>query len=170
MVAAPVVHLWFSNDDALEAAERYCALFPNSRIAGVTRYTEAGRETHGHEPGSVMTVSFELDGLRCVVLNGGPAFSLSPAFSFVIECDSQEEIDRYWEALAEGGDPAAQVCGWLQDRFGVSWQIVPRTIGGLTMDEWFSVGEPAARERLMGAMMAMSKLDIAALEAAARGA
>jgi predicted 3-demethylubiquinone-9 3-methyltransferase (glyoxalase superfamily) len=117
--------LWF-DDRGEEAAEFYTAIFPDSRIVAVTRYSDAGREIHGREPGSVMTVEFVLNGQGFTALNGGPHFKFNEAASFQVPCDTQAELDHYWERLSEGGDPKAQQCGWLKDKFGVSWQVVPR--------------------------------------------
>lgn len=153
--------LWF-DDQAEEAARLYTGIFPNSRIGAVRRYTEAGKELHGHEAGSVMSVDFELDGEPFQALNGGPLFRFTEAISMVVRCDTQEEVDYYWEKLGEGGDPNAQQCGWLKDRFGLSWQVVP---AGL--DDLFD-GTPGA-ERVMTAMLAMKKLDMAALKRAHAG-
>ena len=154
--------LWFDGQ-ASEAAEFYVAIFPNSKVVSTTRYTEAGQE-HGHQPGQVMVVSFELDGQKFSALNGGPSFQFNCAVSFVVECDTQEEIDYYWEKLGEGGAPEAKQCGWLADRFGLSWQIVPSIL-----DEWFVDGQSEGAMRAMAAMMGMKKLDIAALQAAYDG-
>ncbi len=151
--------LWFDNQGE-EAAKLYTAIFPNSKIVAVTRYSEAGREIHGKEPGAVMTVEFELNGQHFTALNGGPMFKLSEAVSFQIHCDTQDEVDHYWEKLGAGGDPAAQQCGWLKDRFGLSWQVVPSILPKLMED-------PACAQRVMGALMGMKKLDIRALQAAA---
>lgn len=153
--------LWF-NDQAEEAVRLYSGTFPNSKIVGVTRYGEAGREIHGKEPGSVMTVEFELDGQRFTALNGGPMFQFTEAVSFQVHCDTQQEIDHFWDKLSAGGDPKARQCGWLKDRFGVSWQVVPAALPKLMAD-------PAAAGRVMSALLTMTKLDVAALQAAADG-
>jgi predicted 3-demethylubiquinone-9 3-methyltransferase (glyoxalase superfamily) len=116
--------LWF-DDQAEQAAELYTRIFPNSGIGTITRYGEAGREIHGRPPGSVMTVAFTLDGQPFTALNGGPVFRFNEAISFQVMCDTQDEVDYYWEKLGEGGDPRARQCGWLKDRFSVSWQVVP---------------------------------------------
>src|SRR5688572_5437696 len=116
--------LWF-DDVAEDAARYYTGIFPNSRILEITRYSEVGQETHRRPPGSVMTVAFELDGFSFTALNGGPVFRFNEAISFEVRCQNQAEVDQYWNALAEGGDPKAQQCGWLKDKFGVSWQVVP---------------------------------------------
>ena len=150
--------LWFDTQ-AEQAAELYVSIFPNSRITGVTRYGEGGPG----KPGSAMTVSFELDGLKVTALNGGPHFQLSEAFSMSVDCADQAEVDRYWDALLEGGGKPSQ-CAWLKDRFGLSWQIVPRALPRL-------LGDPdrAKSQRVMAAMLKMSKIDVAALAAAAAG-
>lgn len=153
--------LWF--DDQAEAAARfYTSVFPDSRILRVLRYGEAGYEVHGRPAGSVMTVVFELAGQPFTALNGGPLFRFNEAVSFQVECETQEELDFYWEKLSEGGDEAAQRCGWLKDRFGLSWQVVPRG-----MAELFDGPDPRRAERAMEAMLRMKKLDLAALQRAA---
>jgi predicted 3-demethylubiquinone-9 3-methyltransferase (glyoxalase superfamily) len=155
--------LWF-NDQGEEAARFYTSIFPNSRIVRVTRFSESGQEIHGKPAGAVMTVAFELDGQTFTALNGGPMFTFSEAVSFEVHCADQAEIDYYWQRLGEGGDPEAQQCGWLKDRFGVSWQVVPADIDALFLD----AESPAAR-RAMDAMLQMKKLDIAALQRAYDG-
>jgi predicted 3-demethylubiquinone-9 3-methyltransferase (glyoxalase superfamily) len=155
-----VTHLWLESG-ALEAARFYTSIFPNSRITAVTTYTEADPGVYRHEPGSVMTVSLELDGNPFMLLNGGPMFRLNEAFSVLVECHTQDEIDRYWDALLDGGE--AQQCGWLKDRFGVSWQIA------CPADHWLTDPDPAVGERVLAAVLEMTKIDIATLEAAARG-
>jgi predicted 3-demethylubiquinone-9 3-methyltransferase (glyoxalase superfamily) len=155
--------LWF-DDQAEEAVSLYVSLFPNSRITGVTRYGEAGQEIHGKEPGSVQTVSFELQGQPFMALNGGPMFKFSEAISFQIGCDTQEEVDSYWEKLSEGGDERAQACGWLKDRFGVSWQVVPRVLLDMMQDP-----DTAKVARVTEAMLEMKKLEIAPLRDAYGG-
>ncbi|MBK8002556.1 MAG: VOC family protein [Gemmatimonadetes bacterium] len=156
--------LWFA-DQAEQAANFYVGVFPNSRITAITRYGEAGKEIHRRAAGSVMTIAFELDGQPLTALNGGPIFQFNEAVSLQVFCDTQDEIDHYWRQLGAGGDPNAQVCGWLKDRWGLSWQVVPRV-----METWFEQGMDAAAERAMVAMLAMKKMDIAALEKAYRGA
>ncbi|MFL5539445.1 MAG: VOC family protein [Longimicrobiaceae bacterium] len=156
--------LWFA-DQAEEAARFYTGIFPNSRITAVTRYGEAGREFHGREPGSVMTVAFELDGHAFTALNGGPAFTFNEAISLQVNCATQEEIDHYWERLSEGGDPKAQQCGWLKDRYGVSWQVIPDFL-----DEIFANGQSAGAQRGMEAMLRMKKFDLAGIRHAVAGA
>ena len=155
--------LWFA-DQAEEAAKHYTGIFRNSRITATTRYSRAGQEVHGRKPGTVMTVTFELDGQNFVALNGGPEFRFTEAVSFQINCDTQEEIDYYWEKLGAGGDPKAQVCGWLKDKFGLSWQVVPRM-----MDELFRDEKSEGAQRAMQAMLQMKKLDIERLKKAYNG-
>jgi predicted 3-demethylubiquinone-9 3-methyltransferase (glyoxalase superfamily) len=152
--------LWFA-DQAEEAAKFYTAIFKKSRINTITRYSAAGFETHHRPAGSVMTVNFELDGQPFTGLNGGPVFQFNEAVSLQVYCDTQEEIDYYWEKLSAGGDPKAQVCGWLKDRFGLSWQIVPSML-----DDWFKDEKSPGAQRAMAAMLKMKKLDIAALKRA----
>ncbi|MEO7101312.1 MAG: VOC family protein [Luteolibacter sp.] len=155
--------LWFDGQ-AEEAAEFYTSIFPNSKITDVSRYGEAGKEIHGREPGSVMVVAFELDGQKFTGLNGGPLFKFTEAISFQVDCESQDEVDHFWNNLSKGGPPEAQQCGWLKDKFGVSWQIVPSILPEL-------LGDPDREksDRAMEALMQMSKLDIAALKRAHAG-
>lgn len=137
-------------------------MFMNSQITAITHYGEAGKEIHGRPPGSVLTVAFELDGQTFTALNGGPAFKFTPAVSFVVDCDTQEEVDYFWNRLSEGGDENAKQCGSLADKYGLSWQVVPRLLIELL------TGEDSARaQRAMAAMMKMKKLDIEALKRAA---
>jgi predicted 3-demethylubiquinone-9 3-methyltransferase (glyoxalase superfamily) len=150
-------NLWFDTE-AEEAANHYISIFKNSRIVGVTHYTENAPR----EAGMVMTVEFELDGQRFVGINGGPEFKFDEAVSFQIDCETQDEIDYYWERLGEGGQEGP--CGWLKDKYGLSWQVVPAG-----MEELFSDADPKRAERAMQAMLGMSKLDIAALRNAADG-
>jgi predicted 3-demethylubiquinone-9 3-methyltransferase (glyoxalase superfamily) len=150
-------NLWFDTE-AEEAADFYISVFKNGRILSVSRYTEGAPR----EAGMVMTVEFELDGQRFVGINGGPQFKFSEAVSFQISCEDQDEIDHYWERLSEGGEEGP--CGWLKDKFGLSWQVVPTG-----MDELFADPDPTKAERAMKAMLQMSKLDIAALRSAADG-
>jgi len=147
--------LWFDTQ-AAEAAEFYTSVFPNSRVGEVTHYGEAGPR----EPGMVMTVSFELDGQPFVGLNGGPDFTFTEAISFQIDCGSQDEVDAYWSRLSEGGEEGP--CGWLKDRYGVSWQVVPSRL-----TELITESDAETSQRVMAAMLQMRKLDIAALEEAA---
>jgi predicted 3-demethylubiquinone-9 3-methyltransferase (glyoxalase superfamily) len=155
--------LWF-DDQAEEAATFYTSIFAGSRIVTVSRYGEAGREVHGRPPGSVMTVAFELDGQPFTALNGGPVFRFNEAISFQVTCETQAEVDHYWERLSAGGDPNAQQCGWLKDRYGVSWQIVPSVLPEL-------LGRPDSEgsRRAFEAMLTMKKLDIEALTRAFAG-
>jgi predicted 3-demethylubiquinone-9 3-methyltransferase (glyoxalase superfamily) len=152
--------LWFA-DEAEEAARFYTGIFKHSRIVTTTRYGKAGFEAHHRPAGSVMTVVFELDGQTFTGLNGGPVFTFNEAISLQVFCANQQEIDYYWEKLGAGGDPAAQQCGWLKDRYGVSWQIVPEN-----MDEFFKDAESPGAAAAMEAMLPMKKLDIATLQRA----
>lgn len=156
--------LWFDSE-AEDAANFYVGIFKNSRITHISRYSEAGREIHGRPAGSAMTVSFELDGQRFTALNGGPLFKFNEAVSFQVSCKDQNEVDYYWDALTAGGDKNAQQCGWLKDRYGLSWQIVPSELPSL-------LGDPTSEggKRAMNAMLKMKKLDIAALKKAHKGA
>ncbi len=152
-----VPSLWFDSE-AEEAANFYCGVFRNSRITHVSHYGKAGFEIHHRPEGSVMVVAFELDGQKFTALNGGPVFKFNEAVSFQVMCDTQDEIDYYWEKLTAGGDPKAQACGWLKDKFGLSWQVVPRKMPDLSTPKG---------QRLMNAFMQMKKIDLAALERAA---
>jgi len=156
--------LWF-DDQAEEAAAFYTAIFGNSRITRVARYGEAGREVHGRPVRSVMTVAFELDGQPFTALNGGPVFKFNEAISLQVMCETQAEVDHYWARLSQGGDEKAQQCGWLKDKYGVSWQVVPTVLIEM-------VGDPDSEksQRAMMAMLRMKKIDIAALERAYAGA
>lgn len=151
--------LWFDGQ-AEEAAKFYTSLFANSKLGKVTRYGDA---VPGYE-GKVMTVEFEIDGQSFVALNGGSNYSFTPAVSFMINCDAQKEIDTYWNKILEGGG-TEMMCGWITDKFGVTWQIVPKMLG-----EVMSKGDPEERDAVMKAFMTMKKFDIAALEAARDGA
>lgn len=150
--------LWFDTQ-AEEAAKYYTSIFPDSRITHVSHYTEAGREVHGMTPGTAMAVQFEVAGQPCIAMNGGPLFHFSEAVSFMIMCDTQEQIDFYWERLGQGGDESARQCGWLKDKFGLSWQVQPTALVS-----WMSGPRGDA---VMTAMLGMKKLDLAALRAAA---
>lgn len=150
--------LWF-DDKAEEAAKFYTSIFPNSRIVKVARYGEAGAKASGREKGSVMTVVFELDGQEFIALNGGPDFTFTPAVSFVVNCATQKEIDDLWEKLCDGGEPVE--CGWLKDRYGLSWQVVPADIEDMISDP-----DTERSERVMQAVILMKKLDIAELKKA----
>jgi predicted 3-demethylubiquinone-9 3-methyltransferase (glyoxalase superfamily) len=155
--------LWFDNQGE-EAAKFYTGIFKNSRIVNIARYGEAGREVHGRPAGSVMTVAFELDGQRFTALNGGPIFKFNEAVSFQVDCETQEEVDYYWDRLSEGGDEKAQQCGWVKDKYGLSWQVVPRVL-----IEMMSDPDPARSGRAMTAMLQMKKIDIAGLKRAYAG-
>ncbi len=155
--------LWF-DDQAEPAAKFYTSVFKNSRIVATTYYGEAGKEHHGKEAGTVMSVGFEIEGQSYTALNGGPIFKISEAVSFQIDCETQEEVDYYWNKLGEGGDPESQVCGWLKDKFGVSWQVVPAVLLDMILDP-----DTEKSQRAVAAMMEMSKLDIAKLKAAFDG-
>jgi predicted 3-demethylubiquinone-9 3-methyltransferase (glyoxalase superfamily) len=133
-------------------------------VKRVTRYSEVGQEVHGRKPGSAMTVEFELDGQRFTALNGGPLFTFNESISFTIRCETQEEVDHYWNRLSEGGDPKAQQCGWLKDKFGVSWQVVPAAL-----DNLIGGPDPVKGQRAFAAMMKMKKLVIADLQRAYDG-
>src|SRR5882724_9874087 len=155
--------LWFDSQ-AEDAAKFYTGIFRNSKIVAISRYTEAGQEVHHQKPGTVMTVAFELEGQSFTALNGGPVFKFSEAISFQVDCETQEEVDYYWEKLSEGGDPEAQQCGWLKDKYGVSWQVVPRVLVAMMSDP-----DSEKSGRAMEAMLQMKKIDIAALKRAYRG-
>jgi predicted 3-demethylubiquinone-9 3-methyltransferase (glyoxalase superfamily) len=149
--------LWFDSQ-AEEAARFYAGIFRNSKIVATSHYGEVGQEVHGRKPGTVMTVAFEIEGQSFTALNGGPVFKFNEAVSFQVMCDDQDEVDDYWGKLSAGGDLQAQQCGWLKDRFGVSWQVVPRVLPDMLMDP-----DPARSQRAMSAMLKMKKLDIAEL-------
>lgn len=153
--------LWFDGE-AEAAATHYTGIFPNSRIHRIARYPNVGQEVHGRAAGSVMTVEFELEGVLFCALNGGPGFKFNEAISLQILCDTQQQIDHYWHALGEGGGGQSVQCGWLKDRYGVSWQVAPRLLGQLALDP-----DPARAARAFGAMMKMVKIDIAEIERAA---
>ncbi len=152
--------LWFDGQ-AEEAAAFYTSIFPNSTHRRQSHFGEAGQEIHGQPEGSTMVVEFELDGQLFTALNGGPDFKFNEAISLQVYCETQEEVDYYWSKLSEGGDERAQQCGWLKDKFGLSWQVVPEVLGDL-------VGDPSSEnsQRAMQAMLQMKKIDIAALERA----
>jgi predicted 3-demethylubiquinone-9 3-methyltransferase (glyoxalase superfamily) len=149
--------LWF-DDKAEEAANYYVSVFKNALIEKVVRYNKAAASATGRPEDSAMTVAFTLDGQKYVAMNGGPHLKINEAVSFVINCESQDEVDYYWEKLSDGGDPAAQRCGWLKDKFGVSWQVVPTVLPELL--------QGAKAGNVMQALMQMTKLDIAALKCA----
>jgi predicted 3-demethylubiquinone-9 3-methyltransferase (glyoxalase superfamily) len=155
--------LWF-DDQAEEAAIFYTAIFKNSKILSMTRYGEAGRDVHGRPAGTVMTVAFELNGQTFTALNGGPVFKFNEAISFQITCETQDEVDYYWEKLSAGGDETAQQCGWLKDKYGVSWQVVPAVLIEMLKDS-----ESEKSQRAMEAVLQMKKLDIEKLKQAYAG-
>jgi predicted 3-demethylubiquinone-9 3-methyltransferase (glyoxalase superfamily) len=152
--------LWF-DDKAEEAAKFYTSVFKDSKIGDVTRYGKEGYEIHGKEEGTVMTVEFEIEGQKFLGLNGGPIFKFNEAISFQVYCETQEEVDYYWEKLSEGGDEKAQVCGWLKDKYGVSWQIVPIILIEMLKDK-----DTEKSQKVMKAMLQMQKLDISTLKKA----
>jgi predicted 3-demethylubiquinone-9 3-methyltransferase (glyoxalase superfamily) len=153
--------LWFDTQ-AEEAANAYVAIFKNSRILKTSRYGKEGHEIHGMKAGSVMTVEFEIEGQRLVALNGGPHFKFNEAVSFQVHCETQDEIDYYWRKLAEGGEEGP--CGWLKDRYGLSWQVVPKVLPDMLMDP-----NPEKVGRVTKAFLQMRKFDIAALQRAYEG-
>jgi predicted 3-demethylubiquinone-9 3-methyltransferase (glyoxalase superfamily) len=155
--------LWFDNQ-AEEAAKFYVSLFKNSAIGAITRYGKEGFEVHGRPEGSVMTVSFRLEGQGFTALNGGPLFKFTEAISFAVRCETQNEVDHYWDALSAGGDERARQCGWLKDRYGVSWQIVPAALFEMMADT-----DRKKSERVMRAVLRMKKLDLSALRQAYEG-
>ncbi len=153
--------LWFDNQ-AEEAATFYVSVFKRSRIVSLARYSEAAYDIHRRAAGSVMTVAFELDGQPFTALNGGPVLTFNEAVSLQINCESQAEVDYYWDKLSEGGDVTAQQCGWLKDRYGLSWQVVPTILPELLKDH-----ESQKAQETMEALLRMKKIDIAELERAA---
>ena len=155
--------LWFDSQ-AEEAARYYTGIFKNSKIGTITRYSDAGHDVHGQPAGKVLTVEFELNGQTFTALNAGPQFKFNEAISFQIMCRDQEEVDYYWNKLTQGGDPNAQQCGWLKDKFGLSWQVVPTMLV-----ELMSNPDREKADRAMQAMLKMKKLDIGELERASEG-
>lgn len=153
-------NLWFDNQ-AEEAVDFYLSVFKDGKKDAVVRYSEVGQEIHGQQPGTVMTIDFEVLGQQFVALNGGPVFQFSEAVSFIVNCDTQEEIDYYWEKLS--AVPESEQCGWLKDKYGVSWQIVPTALLNSLADD------PGKADRVMDALLQMKKIDMAELEAAANG-
>jgi predicted 3-demethylubiquinone-9 3-methyltransferase (glyoxalase superfamily) len=153
--------LWFDSQ-AEEAVRFYTSIFKISEILTITRYGEEGAAASGRPKGTVMTIAFQLDGQDFVALNGGPHFKFTEAISFVVNCESQEEVDYYWENLSRGGDDRAQQCGWLKDKYGLSWQIVPTVLFKLLSDP-----DPEKSRRVMKAMLQMKKIDIETLNRAA---
>lgn len=152
--------LWFDGK-AEEAARFYASIFKNSKVGGIARYGEEGREIHGRRPGTVLTVDFSLDGQTFTAMNGGPLFKFNEAVSFQVLCETQEEVDYYWKKLSKGGDKKARQCGWLKDKYGVSWQIVPTVLAGMMEDK-----NPEKAGRVMRALLKMKKLNIRTLERA----
>jgi len=152
--------LWFDSQ-AEDAAKFYTSVFRDSKMGRVTRYPSEGREIHGREPGSVMVAEFQIEGQTFTALNGGPLFKFNESISFVVHCESQEEVDHYWSQLSAGGDPKSQQCGWLKDKFGVSWQIVPTILAKMLGDQ-----DREKANRVMRAMLGMKKIDIAELRKA----
>jgi len=152
--------LWFDNQ-AEEAARLYTSIFKNSRMGRIARYGKAGFEIHGRPEGTVMTVEFEINGQAFTALNGGPAFKFNEAMSLQVYCETQEEVDHYWEKLSEGGDEKAQQCGWLKDKYGVSWQIVPTALLRMLADK-----DSRISDSVMAVVLQMKKPDIARLERA----
>ena len=152
--------LWFDTQ-AEEAAKFYASVFKNSKIGKISRYGKEGFEKHGKKAGTVMTVEIEIEGQKFVALNGGPHFKFNEAVSFQVMCRTQAEIDYYWEKLGEGGDPRARQCGWVKDKFGLSWQVIPKALPQMLMDE-----NSEKAQRVMRSMLQMRKIDLAALERA----
>jgi predicted 3-demethylubiquinone-9 3-methyltransferase (glyoxalase superfamily) len=156
-------NLWFEKE-AEEAASYYVSVFKDGKIGRIAHYTEEGFEIHRMPAGSVMTIEFEVAGQSFLGLNGGPHFKFNEAVSFIINCESQEEVDYYWNKLGEGGDPNAQMCGWLKDKYGLSWQVVPTVLNDMILDP-----DQEKANRAMAAMLKMKKLDIKTLEKAYNG-
>ena len=150
--------LWFDNQ-AEEAVNFYISIFKNSKIVNVARYGEEGAKVSGKPEGTVMTVTFELEGQEFIALNGGPIFNFSPAISFFVNCETQEEVDELWDRLSEGGEKGQ--CGWLKDKYGLSWQVVPVALGAMLQDM-----DPKKAARVMEAMLKMKKIDIETLKQA----
>ena len=152
--------LWFDNN-AEEAVKFYASIFKNSKIGKISRYGKEGYEIHGKPEGTVLTVEFELNGQTFTALNGGPTFKFNEAISFQVHCKSQKEVDYYWDKLSKGGDEKAQQCGWLKDKYGLSWQIVPTVLGKMLNDK-----DAEKSKRVMHALLQMRKLDIKRLQQA----
>jgi len=150
--------LWFDSQ-AEEAAKFYASVFKNSKVGKISRYGKEGFEIHGKKAGTAMTAEFEIEGQKFVALNGGPHFKFNEAVSFQVHCENQQEIDYFWSKLAEGGQESR--CGWLKDKFGLSWQVIPRALPQMLMDD-----DPAKAQRAMKSMLQMGKIDIAALKQA----
>lgn len=156
-------NLWFDSQ-AEEAVNFYTSVFKNSKIGRISRFGKEGFEIHGRPEGSVMVVEFELEGQSFTALNGGPHFKFNEAISFIINCDTQEQVDYYWNTLTEGGDEKAQMCGWLKDKYGLSWQVVPVVLAEMMNDP-----DPVKSGSVMKAMLQMKKMNMAALEQAFNG-
>jgi predicted 3-demethylubiquinone-9 3-methyltransferase (glyoxalase superfamily) len=156
-------NLWFDRQ-AEEAVRFYTSVFRNSKIGRISRYGKEGFEVHGMPEGTVLTVEFQIEGQQFLALNGGPHFKFNEAISFIVSCETQDEVDYYWDKLREGGDEKAQICGWLKDKFGLSWQVVPRVLSEMLLDE-----KSEKSQRAMKAMLQMKKLDIAVLRKAYGG-
>lgn len=156
-------NLWFDNQ-AEEAANFYIGIFKNSRILRISHFGKEGQEIHKMPEGTVMTIEFELEGQQFVGLNGGPIFKFNEAVSFIVNCDNQQEVDYYWEKLTAGGDARSQQCGWLKDKYGLSWQVVPTVLTDLMLDK-----DKEKAGRVMNAMLQMKKIDIQTLEEAYKG-
>jgi predicted 3-demethylubiquinone-9 3-methyltransferase (glyoxalase superfamily) len=155
-------NLWFDNQ-AEEAARYYTSIFRSSRIGKISHYGKEGFEIHKRPEGSVMTIEFELEGQKFVALNGGPDFKFNEAISFIVNCENQEEIDYYWGKLSEGGDEKAQICGWLKDKYGVSWQVVPSALSEMMAED------SENKEHVMKELLQMKKLDLDRLKKAYEG-
>lgn len=154
------MNLWFDTQ-AEEAAKFYTSIFKNSSIGRIVRYGKAGYEIHGKPEGTAMTVGFRIEGVPFVALNGGPQFRFTEAISFIVNCENQEEVDYFWEKLSDGGDPAAQICGWLKDKYGVSWQIIP-----MEMIDLLGSPDIERAQKVMTALLKMKKLDLETLKQA----
>jgi predicted 3-demethylubiquinone-9 3-methyltransferase (glyoxalase superfamily) len=154
--------LWFDRN-VEEAVNFYTSIFQNSRIGRVSHYSEAGFEHHQMPAGTVLGIEFELNGMKFSALNGGPVFKFNEAISLQVPCETQQEVDYYWEKLSAGGDPAAQQCGWLKDKFGLSWQVFPQALIEMLADE-----DRVKADRVMNAMLQMKKIELAGLEQAYR--
>jgi predicted 3-demethylubiquinone-9 3-methyltransferase (glyoxalase superfamily) len=153
-------NLWFDHN-AEEAVNFYMTVFKKSKIGRIARYGKAGQEVHGMHEGAILTMEFQIEGQDFLALNAGPAFKFNEAISFIVNCEAQEEVDYYWEKLSKGGDKKAQICGWLKDQFGVSWQIVPTGLSDMLMDK-----DQKKTNNVMNALFKMQKLDIKALQEA----
>lgn len=158
-----IPNLWFDGQ-AEEAANYYVSIFKNSSLGRISRYGKEGIEIHKKPEGSVLTIEFQLEGQSFMALNGGPEFTFNEAISFVIDCNTQEEIDYYWNKLIQGGDEKAQICGWLKDKFGVSWQVVPIQLNEMLVDP-----DPQKSARVMSEIFKMKKLDLSILQKAYEG-